>query len=130
MTKNDKIKEILNEYGYIRNNEIVNEIIENKLSSNFLILNEEKIIHASTDYKSYIGYNLDSIVSKMIKEENVSGERLSFKINKEFILNGPVFFTTFNDDNKKGMLIVKYNKKRFKTENIEMVYYLCKYIKL
>lgn len=119
-TKKD-IYNYLEKNKFVRNNGILKNIIEKYLHSDFFIVDSKKILYASPKYKMFINESITNELSKIIKTENSSGGRLSFRITDKFTVNGPVYFSVIDIDNRKAMIIVKYNKKYFSSEDISII---------
>lgn len=127
---NEKVREIMNKYDNNKNNKILNEILEKKFYSHFVLCNEDKIVHASHKYKKYIGDELTKEISEIVRRENSSGLKHYFQVSDKCEVKGALFYRTFTINEKKGLIIVKYNKRKFKSENIELLSDLCSYINL
>lgn len=121
MNNRKDLYDYLNKNKFVRNNDILKNIIEKELRSHFFILDFEKVIYASPKYKIIENDFITSELSNVIKNDNASGSRLSFKITDKFTVNGPVYYTVFEGDNRKAMILIKYNNKYFSSEDISII---------
>lgn len=127
---NEKIKNILKKYENGRNNKILNEILEKRFLSSFIVCNEARIIHTSYKYKKFIGEKITKEMIEIINRNNISGLKHYFEVSDKCKISGTLLYKTFSTNNKKGIIIVKCNKWKFNSENIEIISKLCNYIEI
>jgi len=131
MDNNDKSYQILNNYKKkynIKDNNILNDILENIFKSDFLIVNKYAVIHSSKKYNKYIGKEPSDFIKKLLNQKNIDGGRLYLEIINGSLLKGPFIYKIFEQGNKIGLFIFKYNTNYFNSDNLEILNRLYNFI--
>jgi len=133
MDNNDKSYQILNNYKKkynIKDNNILNDILENIFKSDFLIVNKDAVIHSSKKYNKYIGKEPSDFIKKLLNQKYIDGGRLYLEIINGSVIHGPFMYKSIKQGNKVGLFIFKYNSDYFNSDNLEVLEKLYNYIRI